>query len=397
MRVLHVIDALGVGGGAEHSLAAMLPLLRDRGVDSEVACLFPRQGGLQERLRSEGFRVEVLSGAHWPGRVRALRRTIDEREPDLVHATLVNACFVARAATFRSGRPLLNSLVNTTYDPMKVRDLGVAPWKMGTLRLVDGFTARHFVDHFHVISAAVTAEGTGPLGIPIERMTLVPRGRPEPLLPADPDAARRAIRTELVIAERAPVLINVGRQDRQKSQPDLIRAFAQVLEHAPEAILVVVGRPGDATDDIEATIAATGVGGSVRLTGHRTDLPLLYTIADALVFPSSSEGFGGTIIEAMSVGVPVVASDAPAIAELLEHGGLGVVVERGDVPGLGRAMVDILRDGPRRERLASLGRAAFEAKYEIGSVVDQMVGMYEQVVGRGVTANWRRGRRTVRD
>jgi len=384
VKVLHVIDALGVGGGAEHSLAAMLPLLRDRGVESEIACLFPREGGLQERLRTEGFRVEVLAASSWPGRVRRLRQLVNESRPDLVHSTLVNACFVARAASVRSGVPLLNSLVNTTYDPKKIGDIGVAPWKVDSLRRVDGFTARHFVDHFHVISKAVESEATGPLGIPIERTTLVPRGRPHPPLPARPAEAREQIRAELGIPVEAPVLINVGRQDRQKSQPDLVRAFAMVVEHVPDAILVIVGRPGDATPEIESALDATGVASSVRLTGHRTDLPLLYTIADALVFPSSSEGFGGTVLESMSVGVPVIGSDAPAVAELLEHGELGVIVQRGDIDGLARAMGELLRDGDRREELSRRGRATFEAKYEIGSVVDRMVEMYRRVAGKHV-------------
>ena len=122
----------------------------------------------------------------------------------------------------------------------------------------------------------------------------------------------------------------------------------------------------------------------MRLTGHRTDLPLLYTIADALVFPSSSEGFGGTVLESMSVGVPVIGSDAPAVAELLEHGELGVIVQRGDIDGLARAMGELLRDGDRREELSRRGRATFEAKYEIGSVVDRMVEMYRRVAGKHV-------------
>ena len=382
MKVLHAIDALGVGGGAEHSLAAMLPRLRDLGVESSVVTLIPREGGLQERLRDEGFRVDVLPTSSWPGRVRAMRAAIKDQQPDVVHATLLNSCLVARAASIRSTVPLLNSLVNTTYDPVRLQGLDVSPRKLDVLRRIDGFTARHFVDHFHALTEAVRTEGTDVLGIDGDRITVVPRGRPMPSLPADPAAARLVIREELEVDADAPMLLNLARQDHQKAQPELIRAFAQVVEQIPDAVLVLAGRAGDATPNIERAIDETGVGASIRMPGHRTDVPLIYTAADVFVFPSHYEGFGGTLIEAMSVGTPIIGSDAPAIAEVLGHGEFGVVVPRGDIDGLGSAMVDLLGDAGRRAEFSRRGVEQFAARYEIGEVTNAMLELYRSVARR---------------
>ena len=141
MKVLHVIDALGVGGGAEHSLAMMLPLLRDRGISSSVACLIPRQGGLQKELQEQGFSVEVLPTRSWPGRVRALRRKVIAESPDIVHATLFNSCLAARLACIGLGVARVDSLVNTSYDRVRSARLTVPKWKLWVVRQLDALTA----------------------------------------------------------------------------------------------------------------------------------------------------------------------------------------------------------------------------------------------------------------
>ncbi|MBK7324209.1 MAG: glycosyltransferase [Candidatus Microthrix sp.] len=177
MRVLHVIDSLGVGGGAEHSLAKMLPLLRSRGVHSSLAVLIPREGGLQQQLREMGFPLHVIEGRSWPAKVLDLRKLIDSSHPDLVHATLYYSGLASRLATAFTSVPLINSRVSTSYDPARTMHNATSSWKLRLVRSADQITARPMVDHIHAVTDEVAEEATRVLRFPPARITVVKRGR----------------------------------------------------------------------------------------------------------------------------------------------------------------------------------------------------------------------------
>lgn len=380
MRVLHVIDALGVGGGAEHSLASMLPLLRERGIESTVITLVPRKGGLGERLRSEGYDVRVMGSRTWPTRVAELRKQVRLQSPDLVHATLFNASMASRLALVRSRVPLLNSLVNTTYDPVRLSMADIVPWKMNAMRVVDGFTARHMVDHFHVLTDAVRAEAEDVLGVDPSHVTVIPRGRSRHAMGAASEARRSDTRRLLGVPPDAPVVLNVGRQDNQKSQADLVRAFASVLRSHPDSVLLIAGRPGDASGAIESALDEVGAGESIRLLGHRTDVHDLYVAADLFVFPSRYEGLGCSLLEAMALETPIVGSDAAAIAEVLEEGELGEVVPRGDLTALGASINRLIEDREAGAEFARRAAARFDERYDLDVVAERTAELYRRVV-----------------
>ena len=293
LKVLHVIDSLGVGGGAEHSLVAMLPELADRGITSEVVCLIPREGGLQAQVIDMGVRLDVVPAGRFPVRARWLRERLVDSRADLLHASLVSSCFLSRAAARRTGVPQVNSLVQTTYDLELRAQAGISPWKLRTMATVDGFTARRYVDHVHSLTAAVTTEATEVLGIDPGRITEIPRGRSTEQLGVRSAERRRRVRAGLGLPDDAPVVLNVARQDQQKSQALLVEAFAEVVAEQPGAVLLIAGREGNATADIRAAVRATSMEGSVTLLGHRTDVPDLLAAADVFTLPSVSEGFGG--------------------------------------------------------------------------------------------------------
>lgn len=381
LRVLHVIDSLGVGGGAEHSLVVMLPELAARGIDAEVVCLIPREGGLQAKVVDSGVRLDVVPPGRFPSRARWLRERLRDSGADLLHASLVSSCLLSRAAGRGTGVPQVNSLVQTTYDLELRAQAGISPWKLRTMATVDGFTARRYVDHFHSLTAAVTTEAVEVLGIDPSRITEIPRGRSTAQLGTRSDERRRQVRAALDVPADAPVVLNVARQDQQKSQAMLVEAFADVVARHPSALLVVAGREGNATAAITAAVAATGLERSVRLLGHRTDVPDLLAAADVFTLPSVSEGFGGAVIEAMALEVPVVVSDHPALAEVVDQGAAGVVVRRGDRADLTASILRLLDDPGAAATLGAAGHRRFTERYELGAVVDQMAALYRRVAG----------------
>jgi hypothetical protein len=100
MRVLYVIDGLGTGG-AERSLAEMLPRVTEAGIEPTVAVLHRRGEGVEADVLRRGFDVRFLAGTNVVSRVRELRRIARERRPDLIHTTLFTASQVGRSTAGR--------------------------------------------------------------------------------------------------------------------------------------------------------------------------------------------------------------------------------------------------------------------------------------------------------
>lgn len=378
VRVLHVIDTLGRGGGAEHALRLQLPELASRGVESEVVCLRTKEGPLADWVRTEGTPVTALNASSKRAQVRALRRVIRTLQPDLIHATLYESYITSRLAGTGTHVAQLNSLVNTAYAKVRVERLGADPRKRRIVLALDRATVR-LVDHFHVLTEAVATEARMVLRVPSSRITVIPRGRSVEVTGEDAAARRARVRASLDVAGDDTVFINVARQDAQKGQVPLVRAFAAVQKQQPNTVLLIVGNEGTETSEIIRTVSEAGVGGRVRVLGYRTDVADLLAAADVFVFPSYFEGLGSALIEAMAVSLPIVASDIPPIHEVLDQGRVGRLVPPGEVAPLAEAMLELARDSGLRAALGAEGARRFLQSYELSSVVDRTLEMYKKV------------------
>lgn len=378
MKVLHVIDSLGLGGGAEHALAQQLPGLRDAGIDGEVAVLTHRGFGLEETVTELGFPIHVLAGPSIFRRVRSLRRLVEKTKPDVVHATLWDSCLTSRIALLGKRTPLINSIVNLTYDPVRREFEGRTRWRDEIIRLIDAITIRR-VDRIHALTEAVANDTVRALRVKRSKITVIPRGR-EGRSPQDVAAARKRVRSEMGLSDGVPVIITVGRQDHQKNQATLVRAFGIVLEEQPDARLWLVGRAGTQTSEIKAAVEELGETGGVIELGHRDDVSDLLCAADVFVFPSIYEGLGSAVIEAMSVPVPIVVSETPVLREVVDRAGHFVGGTEGK---LGSTIVDLLADQDERERLNAESRKRWAKQYSSNRITAATAAVYADVSARG--------------
>lgn len=380
-----MINSLGPGG-AERSLAEMLAPLTGAGIQPVVVCFDRREEGSQAAVTAEGFDVRFLAARRPAARVGELRRLVGELRPDIVHTAIFDADVIGRLASVGTGAAVVTSLVNTSYGAERLGDPNVSAAKLEVCRRLDGWTARHLTRHFHAITSTVKEAAVSSLGIPAERVTVVERGRdPERLGRPGPDR-RRLARSRLGLADDDEVVVTVGRQEYQKGHVTLLRALALLAPDRPRLVLLLAGRRGHASDEIDRLAGAHPLGERVRLLGHREDVPELLAAADVFAFPSVYEGLGGAAIEALALGLPIVASDLPALREILAPGLDAFLVPPGDTGELAGAIVRCLDDPALRRELGTRGRRVFEERFTLRRSVEGMVALYEQVrpgVNRG--------------
>jgi glycosyltransferase involved in cell wall biosynthesis len=167
-----------------------------------------------------------------------------------------------------------------------------------------------------------------------------------------------------------------------KNHETLVEAFAGVVAERSDPLLILTGRNGPSEPSVAASIARHGLVGNVWRLGRvpAERLAALFREAVALTYPSSYEGFGLPVAEAMAHGCPVIASDATALPEVV--GDAGILVEPGDVEGWTRAMLTLLEDGSERARLIDLGRERLRIWSPEAAVRNQLE-VYRLALDRG--------------
>jgi glycosyltransferase involved in cell wall biosynthesis len=374
MHVMHVIDSLH-GGGAETSLLEVAPGLLDHGVQTSVVSLFADDGGLQERLDALNIVPIRLTRRDPISLTRELRSIIHTERPDLIHTTLLFSNLAGRIAARAARTPVITTLANQDYGPehrsnSRFGALGVLGVQ-GAELITAPLTTR-----FHAISRDVARVMSHRLRIPEDRIQVVYRGRDARALGTPGLERRLRIRAALSIGAKTPVVLSVGRLDRQKGIDTTVTAFRHLLERMPDAILLVAGRPGNASDAVYAS--AKGCEG-IRFLGHRTDVPDLMCAADVLSFPSRWEGLGGTLIEAMALRLPIVASYIPPLVETM--GDVGWPLTRpDDEHALAKALSSVLEQEAANEVRKDAGVKRFQTVFTAEAASEGMARLYQDAL-----------------
>ena len=191
------------------------------------------------------------------------------------------------------------------------------------------------------------------LGIPLERILVIPNGVDETFCPQDPDHVA-AFRRQRGIPDR--IILFVGTIEPRKNVETLVRAYALLRQRGNvKHKLVIGGSKGWMYEPLFALVEDLGLETEILFPGFLSpqELPLWYSAADLFVYPSLYEGFGLPPIEAMACGTPVITSNASSLPEVV--GKAGVMVDPHDVEGWANAMERALRDAELRESIRSAG------------------------------------------
>jgi glycosyltransferase involved in cell wall biosynthesis len=220
------------------------------------------------------------------------------------------------------------------------------------------------------------------LKIPADRIKVVYRGRDVSRMGSATQDRKLRVRAALCVGATTPLVLSVGRLDRQKGVETTVAAFRHLMAQVPGAVLLLAGRPGNTSAIVEAGAQGTP---AIRLLGHRSDVPDLMCAADVLSFPSRWEGLPGTVIEAMAMRLPIVASDIPPVSEVL--GDVNWPLVPPDDPiSLASALASILRGGPSIDALREAGEKRFRAFFTAEAASEGMTKLYQDVLRHRVPA-----------
>ena len=177
------------------------------------------------------------------------------------------------------------------------------------------------------------------------------------------------VRAELGIPPDAPVVLVFSRLNRMKGIEYFLEAVVEVSRRYPEVRFVIAG-DGDNRAELEAYAAKLGIASKVLFTGFRTDLPHLLAEADLSVLPSLSEGLSNSILEAMSAGVPVVATNVGGNPEIVEDGVTGLLVPARDSAALAKAMIRMFEEPGLRLEFGAAGRRRINTVFSMERSVE---------------------------
>lgn len=383
ITILHTTAHLGTGGVARIVLRTAAGLASDR--FRSLVCHLTPHNDFGEECRRLGLSPGCAGHRrpwHGPRTVARLARLLRRHRVDLVHTHHPLDRLYAGLAARIAGVPVVTTLHNTTPPSRPVRGLRRRLGLSSTGSLGDRLTVRA-ARRFVAVSEAVLRAQAAYLGVPPERAVVVHPGVDlEELARPVPEPELRAVRTALGLSA-GPVLLHVGRLHEQKGHEHLVTAMPRILGCRPDATLLIAGE-GEERPRLEALIRHLGLEPSVRLMGHRSDVPALLALADLFVFPSvHKEGLPVAVVEASAAGLPVVAARTPPLEEAVEDGITGLLVPPRDSGALAAAACELLDAPNRRSAMGRAGRLRAAERFSLAASVETLEALYREVLAEG--------------
>ena len=366
-RVVHVVYSFSVGGLENVIVQLINRLPADR--FEHVVLSLTTISDFKDRITQPGVRFIELHKP--PGHAVPLYpriyRLLRELKPDVVHTCNLAALEVTPLAWLARVPCRIHAEHGwDAHDPQ-----GKNPRYQRLRRLY-----RPFVSHYVAVSQDLYAYLAQAIGVPEKRRSLIPNGvdtdqfRP-------PQGPKQAVSGCPFDPAQHLLIGTVGRLQAVKNQPLLARAFVHLLtEHpalAERARLVIVGE-GPLRTEIECVLSQANLSHLAWLPGARSDVADVLRMLSVFVLPSQTEGTSCTLQEAMSSGLPVIATAVGGTPDLLGHGP-GRLVPPDDATALAQAMHDMLADKTVRDAAGHQGRE--RATQQFG--IDALTRSYNQL------------------
>ncbi len=369
IKILHVVDTLGLGG-AERFLVGLVTHL-DRERFHPMVAWLTASGPFEEQLREQRIPVVGIN-ARGHRDFKAWQRLVEVMRGEqvhIVHTHLFVDGFYGRLAAMWSKVPVRIVTQQNAYDDPARR---LPRWQIWTNRLLVPTT-----QHFVAVSRAAAEYLHKVEWVPWRKISLIPNAI-EPPAPVPPERVQALRREWLGPDGSGPLLGTVARLEPQKGLDVLIRAVAVLSPLMPGMRCIMVGR-GGLEEELRTLARSLGVEGQVLFLGPRSDIPAILAALDIFVLPSRFEGLSLALLEAMAAGKPVVATAVSGTVEVIQDGETGVLVPPEDEVSLARALLDLISQPRRARTLGERARTHVLQHYTIDKIAEQYMELYSRV------------------
>lgn len=358
--VLHLSSTSGPGGA--EMLVSRIASGLDRNRFASLVGLFS-PGWVKDRCESLSLPTVVIPMSNqwdvgWISRCCAVVR---QRRVSLIHAHEFRANVFGALVAKLCGIPLVGTVHGKNYYPDHAKRRVAYRWVSRVTRMV---TVSHDLQRFLEEQ----------IGIPHHRIAVIHNG--VDMVPRRPSEQIRKTRSEFGIDEGAFVLGIVGSLYQVKGHAYLFRALGPILAHYPETRLLVIGQ-GELEQTLKQQVADLGIEKAVLFLGLRNDVPRLLPALDLFVLPSLSEGLSVALLEAMSAGVPVLASNVGGNPEIVIDGETGYLVSPGRSDQLASRIIKIMSNHEAIRLVGERGREWVAKEFTTARMLERYQDLYD--------------------
>jgi glycosyltransferase involved in cell wall biosynthesis len=399
-RPLRVVQYTGglYPGGAERQLCNLAGGLRRRGMDvrvltgldmsgerSHYAELFRQLGVSCRQASASTLTRHAADELPWdllhatPPALRhqviALAAELASDPPNVLHCWLDEPNVLGTIAGLLAGVPCV-VLSTRNSNPTNFSRLN-APFLLPWYRIAAQSRRVHFISNSHS-GAGSYAEW---IGFAVERFHVVFNGLDLSHFPKPSVEARRQARAVFGLNAADRLVSGVFRLAEEK-QPDVFLDVVRRVRERVPGLRVVLAGAGDLEEHVARRVRAEGMAEYVQLLGRRSDVATILLASDANLLTSKLEGTPNIALETQWLGTPILATAGGGTVDAVAHGVTGFLTAVGDVDTLAEHLTQLLQDEALRRRLAAAGPGFVEHRFDLETMIDRTVAVYESGVGR---------------
>jgi L-malate glycosyltransferase len=354
MNILQLVSGTGVNGAIRHCYDLSCELAV-RG--HFVLLAHSPEAWIGRQPMPSGVELLTVSLKRRPSELRRVAAIVRERKIDVIHSHTSSAHFFGELLSVFFGFPRVATSHATFFQPH---------WWMSDRVIAPSEATARFQRRVNFV--------------PRRRIDVIPNFINVARL--QPRSSRVEVRTDLRVTDDVFLIVTVGEVIPRKNQELLVRAVPRLLAECVAPLVLLIGKcDAPYRRRIDACIQSLDAGNRVRLLGERGDIPDLLRGADCFCLPSRHEILPIALLEAMAVGLPIVATRVGGVAELVRDGTDGFITESGDTAALAVALTKLARDPALRSRMAAAAQQHVQSSFTPEACVPGIIECYRKACG----------------
>ena len=360
MNIAHITESTSNSGGVEQAIL-LIKGLRKNG--HNITLITQPESQISQRLANSGIKIRTLRMRQDYDILSALtlRNILKHENIDILHAHHPRAHAIGLMATL--GLPNIKFVV-TRRVIFNLRNNIFSRLKYKVKR----------IDKFVVVSKAIEKDfldyGVSPKILEVI-YNVTDTGRFNPGIRSD-------IRRELRISDTDFVVSLLGNYSFYKGHTFLLEAIPAVLKSFPSVKFIFAGKVPDKVTNLSGKL---NVGNSVFFLGFRSDVPEILKASDLLVCPSTMEGLAGSLIEAMAMKLPTVATNVGGNSEIVKHNETGILIPPGNVKAISDAISYIIENPNIAKKMGEEGSRVVKKTFSVETMISKHEKLYAELLG----------------